>query len=158
MHIIAINIEENVRPVKAAYKKYNILAAVPDIFCILTGNIMAIIIIFIGITALVIMNIYSDSWGIFGIYILGYFLNALRISIIKILLDKWYYSTYKLLFIIGSIGIFLVVLIMPFSLLIKSGTFTFKSIYVDSFQIFKYEKISILYIVIVYLMGLLFNV
>ena len=121
-------------------------------------NIMAIIIIFIGITALVIMNIYSDSWGIFGIYILGYFLNALRISIIKILLDKWYYSTYKLLFIIGSIGIFLVVLIMPFSLLIKSGTFTFKSIYVDSFQIFKYEKISILYIVIVYLMGLLFNV
>lgn len=121
-------------------------------------NIMAIIIIFIGITALVIMNIYSDSWGIFGIYILGYFLNALRISIIKILLDKWYYSTYKLLFIIGSIGIFLVVLIMPFSLLIKSGTFTFKSIYVNSFQIFKYEKISILYIVIVYLMGLLFNV
>lgn len=121
-------------------------------------NILAIIIIFIGITSLVFMNMNSKSWIIFIVYILGYFLNALRIVIMKVLLDKWFYSTYQLLFIIGAIGIFLILLIMPFTLLIKSELFSFETIFVNSFQQLKTNPIFILYIIIVYLMGLLFNV
>lgn len=121
-------------------------------------NILGIIIIFLGITALVIMNMHSDSWLVFGVNLISYFLNSFRIIIMKVLLDKWYYSTYKLLFIIGSIGIALMIFIMPFTLLIKSEIFSFQSIFIDSFKVFKDEPISILYIIVIYLMGFVFNV
>ncbi len=127
---------------KAKLYKHNILAISVITFCL---------IIFIIAEGNNILNVFY--------YLISYFLNSLRIVVMKVLMEKYFYSTYKELLIIGIIGNVEILIGLFFEMIIHTkddNSYLYTIFIIIIPQIFS-QFSSSAYFITMYLSGALFN-
>ena len=127
---------------KAKLYKHNILAISVITFCL---------IIFIIAEGNNILNVFY--------YLISYFLNSLRIVVMKVLMEKYFYSTYKELLIIGIIGNVEILIGLFFEMIIHTkddNSYLYTIFIIIIPKIFS-QFSSSAYFITMYLSGALFN-
>ena len=127
---------------KAELYKHNILAISVITFCL---------IIFIIAEGNNILNVFY--------YLISYFLNSLRIVVMKVLMEKYFYSTYKELLIIGIIGNVEILIGLFFEMIIHTkddNSYLYTIFIIIIPKIFS-QFSSSAYFITMYLSGALFN-
>ena len=119
-------------------------------------HILAISLIVIGIIVLLIFNL-KGQWLNALLYLLSYIINSFRYVIIYLLMHKYFYSPYLLLFLVGSIGLSAILIFLSVSSFFPTFDYTFQAI--GNFTIALFEKSSLYFFVYfgIYLMSFLFN-
>lgn len=120
-------------------------------------NLISIILIVMGLIGLTFFEFKLDLWKYFLFYIGAFFSNSLRIVLIKVLMEKWYYSPYYLLPIIGITGIACLFVSLPLFPLISLEQLSFhnamKIPLIETFQ----DIYQILLFFGIFIFGLMFN-
>ena len=123
-------------------------------------NILAISVITFCLIIFIIAEGNKDNILNVFYYLFSYFLNSLRIVVMKILMEKYFYSTYKELLFIGIIGNVEILIGLLFEMIIhiKSSDGSYLYIIFGTIipQIFS-EFSSAAYFITMYLSGALFN-
>lgn len=120
-------------------------------------NLISIILIVMGLIGLTFFEFKLELWKYFLFYIGAFFSNSLRIVLIKVLMEKWYYSPYFLLPIIGITGIVCLFASLPLFPLISLEQLSFhnamKIPLIETFQ----DIYQILLFFGIFIFGLMFN-
>ena len=123
-------------------------------------NILAISVITFCLIIFIIAEGNKDNILNVFYYLFSYFLNSLRIVVMKILMEKYFYSTYKELLFIGIIGNVEILIGLLFEMIIhiksSDGSYLyiiFRTIIPKIFSEFS----SAAYFITMYLSGALFN-
>ena len=119
-------------------------------------HILAISLITVSIIVLLIFNL-NGEWINALLYILSYIINSFRYVIIYLLMHKYFYSPYLLLFLVCSIGLTVILLFLSVSSFFPNYKYTFHAI--GNFASEKFGKNYIDFIIFfgIYLMSFLFN-
>ena len=139
---------------KAKLYKHNILAISVITFCLI------IFIIAEGNSgnAGKAGNAWNNILNVFY-YLISYFLNSFRIVVMKVLMEKYFYSTYKELLIIGIIGNVEILIGLFFEMIIHTkddNSYLYTIFIIIIPQIFS-QFSSSAYFITMYLSGALFN-
>ena len=136
---------------KAKLYKHNILAISVITFCL-------IIFIIAEGNAGKAGNALNNILNVFY-YLISYFLNSLRIVVMKVLMEKYFYSTYKELLIIGIIGNVEILIGLFFEMIIHTkddNSYLYTIFIIIIPKIFS-QFSSSAYFITMYLSGALFN-
>ena len=136
---------------KAKLYKHNILSISVITFCL-------IIFIIAEGNAGKTGNAWNNILNVFY-YLISYFLNSLRIVVMKVLMEKYFYSTYKELLIIGIIGNVEILIGLFFEMIIHTkddNSYLYTIFIIIIPQIFS-QFSSSAYFITMYLSGALFN-
>ena len=136
---------------KAKLYKHNILAISVITFCL-------IIFIIAEGNAGKAGNAWNNILNVFY-YLISYFLNSFRIVVMKVLMEKYFYSTYKELLIIGIIGNVEILIGLFFEMIIHTkddNSYLYTIFIIIIPQIFS-QFSSSAYFITMYLSGALFN-
>ena len=136
---------------KAKLYKHNILAISVITFCL-------IIFIIAEGNAGKAGNAWNNILNVFY-YLISYFLNFFRIVVMKVLMEKYFYSTYKELLIIGIIGNVEILIGLFFEMIIHTkddNSYLYTIFIIIIPQIFS-QFSSSAYFITMYLSGALFN-
>ena len=136
---------------KAKLYKHNILAISVITFCL-------IIFIIAEGNAGKAGNALNNILNVFY-YLISYFLNSLRIVVMKVLMEKYFYSTYKELLIIGIIGNVEILIGLFFEMIIhtKDDNSYLYTIFIIIIPKIFFQFSSSAYFITMYLSGALFN-
>ena len=103
-------------------------------------------------------NAWNNILNVFY-YLISYFLNSFRIVVMKVLMEKYFYSTYKELLIIGIIGNVEILIGLFFEMIIHTkddNSYLYTIFIIIIPQIFS-QFSSSAYFITMYLSGALFN-
>lgn len=120
-------------------------------------NLVSLILIVMGVTGLTYFEFKLELWKYFLFYLAAFFCNSLRIVLIKVLMEKWYYLPYFILPIIGTTGMICLFASLPLFPLVGLEGFSFhESIKEPLIKTFK-DIYQILFFFAIFICGLLFG-